>query len=167
MKDPRFDLACYGTFLSELPKRLGTHDALDASASALICAYPAVYNRQPTCEALTKYGKALQVLRLSLETPRSENVVEVLCAVYFLLICQVRRLMIASLSTLTKVADLDCEARRRDNQSWQSCFTDAECRSWEDSCTLPQRRIRAPSPGVNVHSCRRRLRSTSNSKFGH
>lgn len=141
MKDPRFDLACYGPFLSELPKRFGTHKALDASASALICAYPAVYNRQPTCEALTKYGKALQVVRLSLETPRSEKVVEDLCAVYFLLICQVRRLMTAPLSTLTKVADLDCETRRRNNQSWQSCLTDAQCRSWEDSYKLPQRRV--------------------------
>jgi hypothetical protein len=89
VKDPRFDLACYGTFLPEIPRRLGSHRALDASTSALICAYPAVYTRQPSYEALTKYGRALHVLRLSLDKPESDRIVEVLCAIYFLLICQV------------------------------------------------------------------------------
>ena len=89
VKDPRFDLACYGTFLPKIPQRLGTHPALDASASALVCAYPAVYSRQPSREALTKYGHALSVLRTSLDKSSPENVVETLCAIYFLLICQV------------------------------------------------------------------------------
>jgi hypothetical protein len=62
---------------------------LDASATALVCAYPAVYSRQPSREALTRYGHALRVLRLSLDNPSSENIVETLCAIYFLLICQV------------------------------------------------------------------------------
>ena len=90
VKDPRFDLACYGAFLPDIPQRLGSHPALDASASALISAYPAVYSRQPSCDALTKYGRALHVLRLSLDNPEGGKVVEVLCAIYFLLICQVR-----------------------------------------------------------------------------
>jgi hypothetical protein len=89
VKDPRYDLACYGIFLPKIPQRLGTHPALDASASALVCAYPAVYSRQPSREALTRYGHALRVLRISLDNPSSENIVETLCAIYFLLICQV------------------------------------------------------------------------------
>jgi hypothetical protein len=89
VKDPRFDLACYGAFLPEIPKRLGSHPALDASTSALISAYPAVYNRKPSYEALTRYGRALHALRLSLDEPESEKIAEVLCAIYFLLICQV------------------------------------------------------------------------------
>jgi hypothetical protein len=89
VKDPRFDLACYGAFLPEIPQRLGSHPALDASASALICAYPAVYGRQPSSGALSRYGHALHVLRISLSNSNAGNVVEVLCAIYFLLLCQV------------------------------------------------------------------------------
>jgi hypothetical protein len=91
VKDPRFDLSCYGIFLPEVPKRLGSHPALDASASALISAYPCVYRQQPSREALMKYGRALRVLRLSLDDPDSSKIIETLCAIYFLLICQVRR----------------------------------------------------------------------------
>ena len=93
VKDPRFDLACYGIFLPDIPKRLGSHPALDASASALICAYPAVHGRLPSCDALVKYGRALHVLRSSLDNPDGERIIEVLCAIYFLLICQVRTSM--------------------------------------------------------------------------
>jgi hypothetical protein len=90
VKDPRYDLACYGIFIPKIPQRLGTHPALDASASALVCAYPAVYSRQPSREALTRYGHALRVLRTSLDHPNGDTIVETLCAIYFLLICQVR-----------------------------------------------------------------------------
>jgi hypothetical protein len=90
VKDPRFDLSCYGIFLPEVPKRLGSHPALDASASALISAYPCVYKQPPSREALMKYGRALRILRLSLDVPDSSKIVETLCAIYFLLICQVR-----------------------------------------------------------------------------
>lgn len=89
VKDPRFDLSCYGIFLPEVPKRLGSHPALDASASALISAYPCVYKQEPSREALAKYGRALRVLRLSLDVPDNNKIVETLCAIYFLLICQV------------------------------------------------------------------------------
>jgi hypothetical protein len=88
MKDPRFNLASFGTFLPEIPGRLGSHRILDASASALISAYPSVFNRQPSHEALTKYGRALCVVRLSLDDPKSDGIVETLCAIYFLFICQ-------------------------------------------------------------------------------
>lgn len=112
IKDPRFDLACYGTFLPEIPRRLGKHPALDASASALVCAYPAVYSRQPSREALTRYGHALRVLRTSLDDPNVENIVEILCAIYFLLVCQVCIPRTPSLSILIVVAGLDCKAGR-------------------------------------------------------
>jgi hypothetical protein len=98
VKDPRFDLSCYGIFLPEVPKRLGSHPALDASASALMSAYPCVYNRQPSREALSKYGRALRVLRLSLDNPDSNKIVDTLCAIYFLLICQVSNFLTADRS---------------------------------------------------------------------
>ncbi|KAM0716155.1 hypothetical protein Q7P37_008669 [Cladosporium fusiforme] len=89
VKDLRFSLSCYGVFLPEIPKRLGTHPALDASASALICAYPTVYRREPSYEALEKYGRAMQALRVTLESPEHQSrIIEVLCAIYFLMICQ-------------------------------------------------------------------------------
>ena len=96
VKDPRFDLSYYGIFLPEVPKRLGCHPALDASASALVSAYPCVYKCQPSREALSKYGRALRVLRLSLNAPDNNKVIETLCAIYFLLICQVRGSPMAS-----------------------------------------------------------------------
>jgi hypothetical protein len=96
VKDPRFDLSCYGIFLPEVPKRLGSHPALDASASALMSAYPCVYKRQPSPEALSKYGRALRVLRISLDNPDRNKIVEMLCAIYFLLICQVCFFLTAS-----------------------------------------------------------------------
>lgn len=89
VKDPRFSLSCYGVFLPDIPKRLGVLPALDASASALVCAYPTVYQREPSYEALEKYGRAMQALREALDSPDQTRVVEILCAIYFLLICQV------------------------------------------------------------------------------
>lgn len=115
-KDPRFDMSCYGIFLPEIPKRLGTHPALDASAAALVCAYPAVHNRQPSCEALTKYGRALHVLRLALDKPDNDKVVELLCAIYFLLICQVCRAPVTFRPYLTVAIGLDFTVRRQDYQ---------------------------------------------------
>ena len=112
VKDPRFDLACYGTFLPQIPQRLGTHPALDASASALVCAYPAVYSRQPSREALTKYGHALSVLRTSLNKSSPQNVVETLCAIYFLLVCQVCIPRTPCSLVLIMATGLDCKAGR-------------------------------------------------------
>jgi hypothetical protein len=120
VKDPRFDLACYGTFFSEIPKRLGSHPSLDACTSALISAYPAVYTRKPSYEALTRYGRALHALRLSLDKLESDKIVEVLCAIYFLLICQVCSPTGIFHSLLTIIVGLDYETGRRDDQSRKS-----------------------------------------------
>jgi hypothetical protein len=57
-----------------------------------------VYKQPPSREALLKYGRALRVLRLSLDAPDSNKIIETLCAIYFLLICQVSGTITASRS---------------------------------------------------------------------
>jgi hypothetical protein len=90
IKDPRYDIACYGIFLKDIPKRLGKSKALDASVEALTAAFPSLYTRHATPHALTKYGYALKVLRTSLADPEKAQTMDTLCAIYLTMICQVR-----------------------------------------------------------------------------
>ncbi|KAH6674747.1 hypothetical protein B0J14DRAFT_20899 [Halenospora varia] len=86
--DLRYDLTYYGEFLKDIPKRLGNNEALDASASALTCAYQSVYTRQQTPEMLGKYVHALTTLRRYLEDPTKAYAVNTLCAIYLIEVCQ-------------------------------------------------------------------------------
>jgi len=72
-----------------IPQRLGVNEALDTSVKALISTHTYYCLRQENItEALTKYSRALYVLRVSLDDPIQARTPEVLCAVYLLLICQ-------------------------------------------------------------------------------
>ncbi|KAK6594953.1 hypothetical protein H4I96_10684 [Botrytis cinerea] len=46
VKDIRYDIGVYGTFLTEIPKRLGTSAALDASVNAISTSYTSIYSRK-------------------------------------------------------------------------------------------------------------------------
>lgn len=86
--DLRYDLAWYGAFLKDIPRRLGSNDALDASVSALTVAHPSLHTRQKSPEIFVKYGKALKALRTCLNDPIKARTVETLCAIYLIIICQ-------------------------------------------------------------------------------
>ncbi|KAH8660908.1 hypothetical protein BGZ60DRAFT_414266 [Tricladium varicosporioides] len=86
--DLRYDLTYYGDFLKDVPKRLGNNEALDASASALTCAYQSVYTRQQTPEMLDKYVHALTTLRRYLKDPTKAYAANTLCAIYLVEVCQ-------------------------------------------------------------------------------
>lgn len=89
VKDLRYDLSCYGAFLEEIPKRLGSNIALDASVDVLTSAYSSLYTHQQSLITLSKYVNALKALRTCLNDPSQAWKADTLCAVYLLLICQV------------------------------------------------------------------------------
>ncbi len=86
----RYDLTYYGNFLKDLPRRLGTNDALDASVSALASAFPTLYTHQQSPEMLIKYMHALRTLRTSLNDRAKAYTPHTMCAIYLIVICQVR-----------------------------------------------------------------------------
>lgn len=90
--DPRYSLLwAYGLFLIDVPRRLGTNEALDAAASALVTAYPGVLcpREDVRPQALADYSQALKALRKCLNDPVEAYSANTLCAVMILLICQV------------------------------------------------------------------------------
>ncbi|KAF2185308.1 hypothetical protein K469DRAFT_726837 [Zopfia rhizophila CBS 207.26] len=88
--DLRFNLAwTYGFFLDDVPRRLGTNEALDASVMALVDAHSNFCSyRGVTTSVLIKYSRALNKLRVCLDDPIKACASETLCAVMLLLICQ-------------------------------------------------------------------------------
>jgi hypothetical protein len=93
--DPSYDLRCYGLWFKDLPRRMGTNEALDAAVEAMVGFYPHLRRHEQTSlsrDSLLKYVNALQALRTCLNDPQKATRPETLCAVYILLICQVSRL---------------------------------------------------------------------------
>lgn len=88
--DPRYDLSTYGDFLKDIPRRLGHHRVLDASTHALVSTFPVVRSRQMSTEGLKAYVESLNALRVCLNDPTQAHSAHILCAVYLLMICQVR-----------------------------------------------------------------------------
>lgn len=87
--DIRYDLSCYGTFLAEVPKRLGRSAALDASVHALTVCSRSVFSRNHSVDMLKAYVDALNTLRRSICNPATSQDPDTLCAIYLMLVCQV------------------------------------------------------------------------------
>lgn len=88
--DPRFCVAGIGGFVADIPRRLGTNEALDAGVKAFSAVMLAVRTGRPKTSMFAEYGRALSVLRKLSVTPKKVETVETLCAMYLLTICQVR-----------------------------------------------------------------------------
>ena len=84
-----YDLSMWGTFLSDVPCRLGHNKALDASAKALIGCYDGFRADAISMDAIEDYSEALAVLRISLSNEQEATCMNTICAVYLLVICQV------------------------------------------------------------------------------
>lgn len=79
----------FGTFLEDVPRRLGTNEALDRAIDVLTTSHADVCNkRMGSVEALTKYSAALRTLRVYLDDPHHAQDSSTLCAVMVLLITQ-------------------------------------------------------------------------------
>lgn len=89
IKDVRYDLSVYGLFFEDIPRRLGTNSALDASANALTAAFASVHSRRQPRNVLESYVQALKALRVSLNDPKEVGSANTLCAIYLMMICQV------------------------------------------------------------------------------
>jgi hypothetical protein len=90
VKDLRYDISCYGPFLKDIPQRLGSNIALDTSVNVLVSGYSTLYTRQQSMEALSRYVSALKALRICLNDPSQAWTANTLCAIYLLLIYQVK-----------------------------------------------------------------------------
>jgi hypothetical protein len=86
ISDVRYSLSVYGIFLKDLPKRLGTDDALDACVSLFTRGMPLVHCRELSQDQLEDYGHALGAVRLRLNDPSRVGSVNSLCAVYLMMI---------------------------------------------------------------------------------
>ncbi|KAJ5959549.1 transcriptional regulator family: Fungal Specific TF [Penicillium vulpinum] len=79
----------FGLYLEEVPRRLGSNEALDRAVDAVTTAHAGFCTRQlASVEALAKYSSALKTLRVYLDDPIQASASSTLCAVMILLICQ-------------------------------------------------------------------------------
>lgn len=88
--DVRYGLGKYGPyFFIELPSRLGSHPAMDATTSALTTSFKSIRLRK-TCDinVLNLYGKALRTLQDCLSDPEQPVVLK-LELVLMTMLCQV------------------------------------------------------------------------------
>ncbi|KAJ5084176.1 hypothetical protein NUU61_008755 [Penicillium alfredii] len=86
--DLRYNLSTYGTFLYDIPRRLGSNAVLDAAANVMGSAFPFLHARQYPPHVLVRYGRALRTLRTCLDDPVEAPTPNTLCAIYLIIICQ-------------------------------------------------------------------------------
>ena len=81
----------FGSFLSDVPRRLGTNEALDAASQALVASYVHFIagEVEATPGVLIKHSNALSALRRCLDDPVKAYSSETLCSTMILLIVQV------------------------------------------------------------------------------
>ena len=90
--DIRFQLLwSFGGYLVDVPRRLGTSEALDAAADALVTAHArfCAGTLDPDAPLLVKHSRALSMLRHDLSDPFKAHTSETLCSVMLLMIYQV------------------------------------------------------------------------------
>lgn len=89
IQDVRYDISAFGVFFDDLPRKLGSNAALDASVAALTGAFKSLQVRDTRVQALTQYGHALKQLRKSLQDPVLARTPDTTCAIYLVLVCEV------------------------------------------------------------------------------
>jgi hypothetical protein len=90
--DLRYNLTwAFGSFIQDVPRRLGKNAALDAAAISLALTHVrySTGRKDAAPEELKAYINALAVLRDSLNNPAVARDANTLCAVMLLLFCQV------------------------------------------------------------------------------
>ena len=91
--DIRFQLLWnFGDYLADVPRRLGTSEALDAAADALVTAHGQLCagDREASPTVLEKHCRALSALRHDLDDPVKVHTSETLCSIMLLMIYEVR-----------------------------------------------------------------------------
>lgn len=88
--DIRYAMTYYGPFLRDIPRRLGNSTVLDSAVRALSTAYPFLHTGSYPPNVLFLYGLSLRALRECLNDPAEARNPNTLCAVYLIIICQVK-----------------------------------------------------------------------------
>ena len=85
----------FGVFLADVPRRLGTNEALDAASEALVSSYTRFLAGDVVAsrDVLVKHSNALSALRQCLDDPVKAYSSETLCSTMILLIVQVSGLV--------------------------------------------------------------------------
>jgi hypothetical protein len=94
--DPRYDLWLYGPFLVDIPRQLGSNDALDAAMDTFSTTLAVLHTRAITDDMRAKYVEALAALRNSLDNPSLATSSSTLYAIFLLVVTQVRVPTLAS-----------------------------------------------------------------------
>jgi len=87
--DIRYAVSYYGSFLRDVPQRLGSSIVLDSAVKAVSTAYPVLRTGSVPPNALLHYGQSLRALRDCLNNPSEARAAHTLCAVYLITVCQV------------------------------------------------------------------------------
>ncbi|KAH7320681.1 hypothetical protein B0I35DRAFT_198711 [Stachybotrys elegans] len=90
VQDVRYDISAYGGFLKLLPQRLGRSSALDAGVDVFSVAFSNHRGEERSLEVWRKYGFALKAVRECLADPKQGPTVNVICAIYLILLVQAR-----------------------------------------------------------------------------
>lgn len=90
VEDLRYDIHTYGTFLRYLPQRIGKNEALDSAVDAFTTGFSTLHGGVGGLEAFQKYGRALKAVRDSLNDPATGQTPETMCAIYLIMVVQVR-----------------------------------------------------------------------------
>ncbi|KAK2612207.1 hypothetical protein QQS21_001783 [Conoideocrella luteorostrata] len=85
--DPGYDVFSFGSFIKEIPKRIGHNPALDAAASAFASAVKGARSKQRSVESLRKYAISLQAVQNTINDPEKTYSAETLCAIYLIMVC--------------------------------------------------------------------------------
>lgn len=85
-------MSLFGTFISDIPARIGHNPALDAAVACLISAHSAMMHRKAAGEILNAslYLRAVQTLQCCLEDPKMGMSCNTLCASVLLGLVEVR-----------------------------------------------------------------------------
>ncbi|KAF2120051.1 hypothetical protein BDV96DRAFT_641911 [Lophiotrema nucula] len=89
MNKLEFQLTTMGAHLFwQIPQRVGSNEAFDASVQAMTSARYSLKVRGSQINARAKYGRALSALRKCLQDPEKASTASTLCAIFLLSICQ-------------------------------------------------------------------------------
>jgi hypothetical protein len=90
LKDPAYDIATYGWFVQDLPRRIGSSKPLDAAIAAFVAGFSTLQDKTKSkVDALDRYVFALKTLRKSMQSPARGNSADNMCSIYLIAICQV------------------------------------------------------------------------------
>ena len=96
VNDVGIDISIYGPFFMDIPRRLGSNEALDSAAQAFVTSFPCVRSRNMTREMYQSCNLSISKLRSCLSNPETALQPETLCAVYMTMIFQVSKHCLSS-----------------------------------------------------------------------